>query len=64
VNCPHHVEDPMPVYDFKCEDCRKRFSLTMTVQDRTKGRIKCPKCGSRKIEQQYEAVYAVTSKKS
>ena len=54
----------MPVYDFKCDDCKKRFSLTLTVQDRSRGRIKCPKCGSRKVEQQYESIYAVTSKKS
>jgi putative FmdB family regulatory protein len=54
----------MPVYDFKCEDCRKRFSVTLSVEERSRGKIKCPKCGSRKIEQQYASIYAVTSKKS
>ncbi len=54
----------MPVYDFKCVDCKKRFSMTLSVADRSKDRIKCPKCSSKKVEQQYEAVYAVTSKKS
>lgn len=54
----------MPSYDFKCADCRKRFSLTLSVAERTRGRLKCPKCGSRKIEQQYSAIYAVTSRKS
>ena len=54
----------MPVYDFKCVECKKRFSVTLTVADRTKDRIKCPKCDSREVEQQYESVYAVTSKKS
>jgi putative FmdB family regulatory protein len=54
----------MPVYDFKCVDCKKRFSMTLSVADRSKNRIKCPKCSSKKVEQQYESVYAVTSKKS
>ncbi|HEY3176543.1 MAG TPA: zinc ribbon domain-containing protein [Candidatus Polarisedimenticolia bacterium] len=54
----------MPIYDFRCEECRKRFSLTLTIAQRSTSRIKCPKCESRKVEQQYSAVYAVTSKKS
>ncbi|HKY33968.1 MAG TPA: FmdB family zinc ribbon protein [Candidatus Polarisedimenticolia bacterium] len=54
----------MPVYDFRCEECKKRFTLTLTVNQRTRGNIKCPKCSSRKVEQQYASVYAVTSKKS
>ena len=54
----------MPVYDFKCEDCRKRFTLTLTLSQKSSARIKCPKCDSRKVEQQYSAVYTVTSKKS
>ena len=54
----------MPIYEFKCEECRKKFSLTLTVTQRSGSKIKCPKCSSRKVEQQYSAVYAVTSRKS
>jgi len=54
----------MPVYDFKCTECKKRFSLTISIAERSRARIKCPKCSSRKVEQQYSMVYAVTSKKS
>ena len=54
----------MPVYEFKCADCRKRFTLTLTIGQRSSARVKCVKCGSRNVEQQYSAVYAVTSKKS
>ena len=54
----------MPVYDFKCGDCNKKFTLTLSITDRTRVKIKCPKCDSRKVEQLYSAVYAVTSKKS
>ncbi|HET9481954.1 MAG TPA: FmdB family zinc ribbon protein [Candidatus Polarisedimenticolia bacterium] len=54
----------MPVYDFKCEECKKRFSLTLSVAERSRGKLKCTRCGSRKIEQQFASVYAITSKKS
>ncbi len=48
----------------ECLDCHKKFSLTLTVSDHDKTKVKCPKCGSRKTEQQYAAFFAVTSKKS
>jgi len=54
----------MPVYDFKCEECNKRFTLTLSVTERSRNKVKCPKCSSKKVEQQYSAVYAVTSRKS
>ncbi len=54
----------MPVYEFRCLKCRKRFSLTMSVSDRSARKIRCPKCGAAHVEQQYSAVYAVTSRKS
>jgi len=54
----------MPVYDFKCTKCKKRFSVTLSISQRSSTRIKCPKCSSKKVEQQYSAVYAITSKKS
>ena len=54
----------MPVYDYKCADCKKRFTLTLTISQKSSTRVKCPKCSSRKVEQQYSSVYAVTSKKS
>ena len=54
----------MPVYDYKCADCNKRFALTLTISQKGSTKVKCPKCASRKVEQQYSAVYAVTSKKS
>lgn len=54
----------MPVYDFRCAKCGKKFSVTLTIAEYGKQKVKCPKCGSRKVEQQVAAFYAVTSKKS
>ena len=57
-------EVTMPYYEYLCQDCNKKFSLALTVAEHDKGKIKCPKCGSSKLEQQWAAFYATTSKKS
>lgn len=55
----------MPTYDFKCEKCKKHFSLELSISDYSKKkRIKCPKCGSQKTERVFSMFTAVTSKKS
>jgi putative FmdB family regulatory protein len=54
----------MPHYEFFCEACQKRFSVVLTLAEFEKGGVKCPHCGSTKVEQQWAAFYAVTSKKS
>jgi putative FmdB family regulatory protein len=57
-------EEGMPSYEFLCLECKNRFSLIMALAEHEKGGAKCPKCGSKKVEQQWAAFYATTSKKS
>ena len=55
----------MPDYDYKCTECRKRFTETQTFEEHDRGkRVKCPKCGSEKVERVIGTVFAKTSKKS
>ncbi len=54
----------MPVYDFVCENCGKKFTRTMSLAEHSKGRFKCPKCGSGKVKQLISSFQAVTSRKS
>jgi putative FmdB family regulatory protein len=54
----------MPTYEFRCGGCRKRFSLTMSVTERGRKRIKCPKCGAGKAEPVFSSFFAKTSRKS
>ena len=54
----------MPTYSYHCEACRKDFSLPMTIAQHDKKRTKCPKCGSRKLQQAFGAFSVKTSKKS
>ncbi len=54
----------MPEYEFFCTACKETFSTTLTLVEYEKGKIVCPKCGSRKLNQRVTAFYAITSKKS
>ncbi len=54
----------MPHYEFRCTACEKKFSLALTFAEHEKQKIKCPKCGSTEVEQEWAAFFAVTSKKS
>ncbi len=54
----------MPSYAFYCKDCKKSFSVAMPLAEYEKGRVTCPKCKGRKVEQQLAAFYAVSPKKS
>jgi putative FmdB family regulatory protein len=58
------VEDPMPNYEYHCASCEKSFSKVLTINEHDRGTVKCPYCGSEKVEQTYSAFFAVTSKKS
>lgn len=39
----------MPFYDLKCS-CGEVFNIMASISDRENRRIKCPRCGSRKLE--------------
>ena len=54
----------MPTYTYMCKDCKKSFTLMMSLNEHDKNRIACPKCKGKKVEQQYAAFFAVSAKKS
>jgi putative FmdB family regulatory protein len=55
----------MPVYEYRCQDCRKRFTKIESIAMHRPGKKSaCPKCSGRRVERVYSSVYAVTSKKS
>ncbi len=54
----------MPQYEFTCLACKKKFSLVLSISQYEKRKFKCPRCGSKKLEQRWATVYAITSKKS
>lgn len=55
----------MPTYEYKCEDCKKTFSVYTTVVEHEKNpNPSCEHCGSKKVQQQFSSVSVMTSKKS
>jgi len=54
----------MPRYEFVCENCHKPFELIMTISEREKGEVKCPKCKSSNVLPQLGGFMVQTSKKS
>jgi len=54
----------MPIYEYLCKDCRNLFEKILTLAEYDREPIACPKCGSKNVEQELTAFYAVTSKKS
>ena len=50
--------------DFLCRACKKEFSKILTLSEHEKGKIVCPHCKSKDMEQRWAAFFAVTSKKS
>ncbi len=54
----------MPSYDFRCEKCNKKFTLTLSISEYDKATFRCPKCKSTRVKQQITSFQTVTSKKS
>lgn len=47
----------MPIYEFKCAACGKKFDLLLSWQERDK-KVKCPECSSDKVERQLSSFFA------
>jgi len=60
----NHAEVPMPHYEFFCHACKKLFSKILSLVEYEKGKVVCPHCGSKNVEQRWSAFTVITSKKS
>ena len=54
----------MPTYEFRCSGCKKKFSLTMGISERSRKRITCSKCASVKVEPVFSPFFAKTARKA
>jgi putative FmdB family regulatory protein len=52
----------MPIYEYRCQDCRQLFQKLLLVAGGTTT-ITCPSCGSRRVERQL-SVFASGSQSS
>jgi putative FmdB family regulatory protein len=60
----HERTGAMPTYSYACKKCGKQFQEVLSFREYAERKPKCPKCGSRSIQQVLEPFYAKTSKKS
>lgn len=54
----------MPLYEYRCRECKKVFSVRLHIEEHEKKRPKCPGCGSRKLDQRFGSFFAKTTRKS
>ena len=54
----------MPHYEYLCSSCGKKFFTVLTLAEHDESKVKRSKSGSTKVEQQWAAFFATTSKKS
>ena len=58
----------MPEYDYKCESCKSKFTVQLSMSEHEKKarkhRIRCPKCESTDVRHSIEPFSVMTAKKS
>ena len=54
----------MPYYEFECRRCGEKFTVQENFAEHNRHQEKCPKCGSKQVEQLISSVHVKTSKKS
>lgn len=54
----------MPIYDYKCLDCKKDFTVVQSLKEHEEGKVECPDCKGKNITRLLGPFFASTSKKS
>jgi putative FmdB family regulatory protein len=54
----------MPIYEYCCHDCERKFSEVLTIKEHETKKVHCPRCNSEKVKKVIEPFVAMTPKKS
>jgi putative FmdB family regulatory protein len=55
----------MPVYEYQCESCGKKFDIIATLAEKEAGLAPvCPKCGGKRVRQVFSRFTLLTGSKS
>jgi putative FmdB family regulatory protein len=54
----------MPIYEYCCHDCERKFSEVLTIKEHETKKVRCPRCNSEKVKKVIEPFVAMTPKKS
>lgn len=59
------LEEPiMPVYEYRCKECNKEFTVTMSISEKESKKVTCPSCKKESVEQLITPFMTKTSRKS
>ena len=54
----------MPLYEYLCKQCHKKFGEVLTIKEHETKKVQCPKCKSHDLEHVIEPFFAKTSSKT
>lgn len=54
----------MATYEYRCEDCNRKFTLIQSISEHEKTKVACPKCKGKKVRQLISTFTTKTSRKS
>ncbi len=54
----------MPIYEYECTVCRKRFTRVSPIKKAGESRPSCSNCGSKEVRHVFTPFYAKTIRKS
>jgi putative FmdB family regulatory protein len=55
---------PMPLYEYVCRKCHKKFGEVLTIKEHDTKKLHCPKCQSTDLEKVIEPFFAKTTSKT
>jgi putative FmdB family regulatory protein len=64
LSTSYRKDSPMPFYEYICKKCDKIFTITMSIAEHEKKKVKCPECKGTNLVPQFRSFYAKTSRKS
>jgi len=54
----------MPLYEYICQKCNKKFGEVLTLKEHDAKKVRCPKCRSKELEKVIEPFFAKTPSKT
>lgn len=54
----------MPLYEYICNKCHKKFAEVLTIKEHETRKVRCPKCKGQELEHVIEPFFAKTVSKT
>ncbi len=54
----------MPVYEYRCEKCKRKVTLRMSISEHDRRRAACPRCRGKKLQPLISSFVSQTARKS